>query len=46
MLEYPINSVVQNGKFLLKDFQFVDVDENKIKNEIYLQGERLFNKLK
>jgi cytosine/adenosine deaminase-related metal-dependent hydrolase len=46
MLEYPINSVVQNGKFLLKDFQFVDVDENKIKNEIYFQGERLFNKLK
>jgi len=46
MLEYPVQSVVQNGKFLMKDFQIIGIDENKIKNEIYVQGERLYNKLK
>ncbi|MBI5730934.1 MAG: amidohydrolase family protein [Ignavibacteriales bacterium] len=45
MLEYPVHSVLQNGEFLMKDFQLVNVDENKIKNEIYVQGERLFNEL-
>lgn len=46
MLEYPIQSVIQDGKFLVKEFQMVDCDENKIKTEVYNQGERLFNKLK
>ncbi len=46
MLEYPVNTVMQNGNFLMKEFQILDVDENKIKNEIYVQGERLFNKMK
>lgn len=46
ILEYPIHSVLQKGNFLMKDHQLVGVDENKIKNDIYLQGERLFNKLK
>ncbi|MEK6552824.1 MAG: hypothetical protein AABZ54_05180, partial [Bacteroidota bacterium] len=45
MLEYPIHTVLQNGNFLMKDFQLIGVDENKIKNEIYVQGERLFNEL-
>ena len=40
MLEYPVHSVMQNGYFLMKEFQLDDVDENKIKNEIYVQGER------
>ncbi|TSA30417.1 MAG: hypothetical protein D4R68_00770 [Ignavibacteriales bacterium] len=46
MLEFPIHTVLQNGNFLMKDFQLIGVDENKIKNEIYIQGERLYNKLK
>ncbi|MCL6098856.1 MAG: amidohydrolase family protein [Bacteroidetes bacterium] len=46
MLEYPVETVMQNGEYLLKDFQLLDKDESKIKNEIYVQGERLINKLK
>ncbi|NJD22388.1 MAG: amidohydrolase family protein [Melioribacter sp.] len=46
MLEYPIQTVVQNGNFLMKDFQLIGVDENKIKNEIYIQGERLYHQIK
>lgn len=46
ILEYPVHSVLQNGEFLMKDFKLLNVDENKIKHEIYLQGERLVNKLK
>ncbi|MCX6170404.1 MAG: amidohydrolase family protein [Ignavibacteriales bacterium] len=46
ILEYPVNSVLQKGEFLMKDFHFMDANENKIKNEIYIQGERLVNKLK
>ncbi len=46
MLEYPIHTVLQNGNFLMKDFQLIGVDENKIKNDIYIQGELLYNKLK
>jgi len=45
MLEYPVHSVMQNGYFLMKEFQLDDVDENKIKNEIYVQGERLAKKI-
>jgi cytosine/adenosine deaminase-related metal-dependent hydrolase len=46
MLEYPVQSVMQNGKFLMKDFQLLGVDENKIKNEIYVHGERLYRQIK
>ena len=46
MLEYPVHSVMQNGYFLMKEFQLDDVDENKIKNEIYVQGERLYHQIK
>jgi len=46
MLEYQISSVVQNGRFLMKEFSLTGADENEIKSEIYLQGERLFNKMK
>lgn len=46
ILEYPVRCVLQNGRFLLKEFQLVGIDENKIRNEIYVQGERLFNKMK
>lgn len=40
-LEYPINSVIQKGKFLMKNQQMLNIDEGKIKNEITLQGERV-----
>jgi len=46
MLEYPVHSVLQNGNFLMKNFQLIGVEEDKIKNEIFIQGERLYNKLK
>ena len=45
ILEYPVHSVLQNGEFLMKDFRLMKADENKIKNEIYFQGERLVNKM-
>jgi cytosine/adenosine deaminase-related metal-dependent hydrolase len=41
VLEYPVSSVMQKGKFLMKNFQLLNIDENKIKNEIALQGERV-----
>jgi cytosine/adenosine deaminase-related metal-dependent hydrolase len=45
ILEYPVHSVLQNGEFLMKDFRLMKADENKIKNEIYIQGERLVTKM-
>ncbi|PKL81913.1 MAG: hypothetical protein CVV24_12810 [Ignavibacteriae bacterium HGW-Ignavibacteriae-3] len=45
ILEYPVHSVLQNGEFLMKEFKFVDVNESKIKNDVYLQGERLAHKM-
>lgn len=45
MTEYPVNTVIQNGEFLMKNFELLGEDENKIKNEIYIQGERLSNKI-
>ncbi len=41
ILEYPVSSVMQKGKFLMKNYQILNLDENKIKNEITLQGERV-----
>lgn len=41
VLEYPVSSVMQKGKFLMKNFQILNMDENKIKNDITLQGERV-----
>lgn len=44
ILERPIKTVVQNGEIILDDFQIKDFNESKLMNEIYAQGERLFNK--
>ncbi|MBK7106348.1 MAG: amidohydrolase family protein [Ignavibacteriae bacterium] len=44
ILERPIKTVVQNGEIKLDNFQIKNIDETKILNEIYAQGERLFNK--
>ena len=46
IFEHPVHSVLQNGNFLMKDFHLIDVDADKITNDIYKQGERLFNKMK
>jgi cytosine/adenosine deaminase-related metal-dependent hydrolase len=46
VFEYPVHSVLQNGNFLMKEFSLIDIDADKIVNDISRQGERLFNKLK
>lgn len=43
-LEYPVRCVVQNGKFLLKDYQFTFSGEDDAHKAIYQQGERLYRK--
>jgi cytosine/adenosine deaminase-related metal-dependent hydrolase len=45
IIESNIHSVLQGGKFLLRQHQIVKFDESKILNEIYRQGERLYHKL-
>jgi cytosine/adenosine deaminase-related metal-dependent hydrolase len=45
ILESRILSVVQNGRFLMKDFQ-LGINAEKVRNEIFLLGERLYGKLK
>lgn len=42
MLEYPIHSVLQNGRFLMKNRMIEKEDE--IKKNIFKSGERLFEK--
>ncbi len=42
ILDSPVNTVIQKGKFLMKNRLVSIADENKIKNEITLQGERLY----
>lgn len=44
VLEYPVETVLRCGEYLMKDYQLVGKDETKIKNEIYIQGEKLVNK--
>lgn len=44
MLEYPIDSVIQNGNILMKNKDIAGKDRARIK--IYQQGERLFDILK
>ncbi len=46
MLEARISSVVQKGKYLMKDFQLTDANIDKMRNEICVQGERLYNSIK
>jgi len=47
-LERKIITVVQNGKFLMKDEKLLTISEEELNKKVYLQGERLvrkFNKL-
>ena len=43
ILEYPIQSVIQNGRFLMKD-KVID-GEDEVRKKIFSEGERLFDKL-
>ncbi len=44
ILEREVQSVIQGGEFILKDFQHLNKDENKILRNIYKQGERVYSK--
>lgn len=46
VLEYPLHSVIQYGQLLMHNFHLLAVDEQKIRENIFRQGERLFHKLK
>ena len=43
ILEYPIHSVIQNGRFLMTD-KVID-GEDEVRKKIFSEGERLFDKL-
>jgi len=42
IIERQVQTVVQNGKILLSDFNFSNVDEEKIAKNIFNNGNRLF----
>lgn len=46
MLESKISTVVQNGEMIYCDGKFINIDEQSILNDIYLEGEKLFNLIK
>ena len=46
ILERPVQSVIQGGRFLMKNHQLQVEDESKILLDIYRQGERLFEAFK
>jgi len=44
VVERPVKTVIQNGNVLMKDFNFVNINETEIASKIFEQGNRLFNK--
>ncbi|MEW6196362.1 MAG: amidohydrolase family protein [Bacteroidota bacterium] len=42
-LERNIKTVVQEGNFLMKDFQLVNINDTEASKEIYKQGKKLFS---
>ncbi len=42
-LERNIKSVIQEGSFLMKDYQLVNIDETETFKEVYKQGKKLFS---
>jgi len=42
ILERPVHSVLQNGNFLMQNFEILAGDEDQCTREIFQQGERLF----
>jgi len=46
VVERPVKTVIQNGNVLMKDFNFVNINETEIASKIFEQGNRLFEKFK
>jgi len=44
VIERPVKTVIQRGAILMKDFNLVDINEDKIASTIFEQGNRLFKK--
>ena len=44
IIESPIMTVLQKGKILLYNFKLNNIDETKIHNQIFIQGEKLYKK--
>lgn len=44
VIERPVQTVIQNGNVLMKDFELSSIDETEITSKIFEQGNRLFNK--
>ncbi|MBM4176697.1 MAG: amidohydrolase family protein [Ignavibacteria bacterium] len=42
--ERSVNSVMQNGKWLMNNLQLTGIDQNKLSKEIFVQGKRLAEK--
>lgn len=42
-LEYNIMTVIQDGKYLLKDFQLTEIDDVEVFKDIFKQGKKLFS---
>lgn len=42
-LESKIMSVIQEGKFLMKDFNLTEIDDSEIYKEIFKQGKKLYS---
>jgi len=46
VIERPVQTLIQNGTVLMKDFKLINVDETEIASRIFEQGNRLFNKFR
>ena len=44
VIENSVKSVIQNGKYLMKDFKIENLDESKIWEEVNIQGNNLYKK--
>jgi cytosine/adenosine deaminase-related metal-dependent hydrolase len=44
IIENRVQSVVQHGKYLMKDYKLINIDETKISEDIFIQGVNLYKK--
>ncbi|MCB9057993.1 MAG: amidohydrolase family protein [Calditrichae bacterium] len=45
IVERQVHSVVQNGKWLMRDFQLQNIDESIFIKDIFTEGKKLFDKM-
>lgn len=45
LLESNVRSVINKGEFILRDFKFTGIDEDKIRNEVSAHGRELYLRL-